>query len=118
MKKLLKLMLVALLVGLIAAVVASIVSKKKLESMTDDEIREYLGLKLSGRVGEDQLVTIQDAVVSGVRRKKAVTDHYVEEVEEAMDELDELSEDAQEAADGIVEDAQEAVEEAVEASSE
>ena len=118
MKKLLKLMLVALLVGLIAAVVASIVSKKKLESMTDDEIREYLGLKLAGRVGEDQLVTIQDAVVSGVRRNKTASDHYIEEVEDAMDDLDELSEEAQEAADGIVEDAQEVAEEALEASNE
>ena len=118
MKKLMKLVLVALVVGLIAAVVASILSKKKLESMSDDEIREYLGLKLSGRVGEDQLVTIQDAVVSGVRRKKAVTDHYIEDVEEAMDDLDELSEEAQEAEGDIVEDTLETVEEVLEASNE
>jgi len=118
MKKIFKLVLVVLIVGLISAVVASIVSKKKLESMSDDEIREYLGLKLAGRVGEDQLVTIQNAVVSGVRGKQAATDHYIEEVEEAMDELDEVSEEAQEAPDGVVEDAQEAVEEALEASNE
>lgn len=104
MKKLFKLVLVVLVVGLISAVVASIVSKKKLESMSDDEIREYLGLKLAGRVGDDQLVTIQNAVVSGVRGKQAATDHYVEEVEEAMVELDNLAEEVEEAA----EDAQEA----------
>lgn len=104
MKKLFKLVLVVLIVGLISAVVASIVSKKKLESMSDDEIREYLGLKLAGRVGDDQLATIQNAVVSGVRGKQAATDHYVEEVEEAMVELDELAEEAEDAA----EEAQEA----------
>ncbi len=99
MKTFLKLIFVGLIVGLVAAVVASIVSKKKLESMSDDEIREYLGLKLAGRVGDDQLVTIQNAVVSGVRGKKADTDHYIEQVEEAIEELDELAEEAQEAAD-------------------
>jgi hypothetical protein len=92
----LKLVFVGLIVGLVAAVVASIVSKKKLESMTDDEIREYLGLKLAGRVGDDQLVTIQDAVVAGVRGKRAATDHYVEDVEEAMDDLDGVAEEAAE----------------------
>jgi hypothetical protein len=90
----LKLVFVGLIVGLVAAVVASVISKKKLESMTDDEIREYLGLKLQGRVGDDQLVTIQNAVVSGVRGKRASTDHYIEDVEEAMDELDEVADDA------------------------
>jgi Holliday junction resolvase RusA-like endonuclease len=94
MKLLLKLMFLTLIVGLIAAVVASVVSKKKLESMSDDEIREYLGLKLAGRVGEDQLVTIQEAVVSGVRGKRPSVDNYVEDVEDAMDELDLVEEDA------------------------
>jgi Holliday junction resolvase RusA-like endonuclease len=94
MKLLLKLMFLTLIVGLIAAVVASIVSKKKLESMSDDEIREYLGLKLAGRVGEDQLVTIQEAVVSGVRGKRPSVDNYIEDVEDAMDELDLVEEDA------------------------
>jgi Holliday junction resolvase RusA-like endonuclease len=94
MKLLLKLMFLTLIVGLIAAVVASVVSKKKLESMSDDEIREYLGLKLAGRVGEDQLVTIQEAVVSGVRGKRPSVDNYIEDVEDAMDELDLVEEDA------------------------
>jgi Holliday junction resolvase RusA-like endonuclease len=94
MKLLLRLMFLTLIVGLIAAVVASVVSKKKLESMSDDEIREYLGLKLAGRVGEDQLVTIQEAVVSGVRGKRPSVDNYVEDVEDAMDELDLVEEDA------------------------
>lgn len=96
MRMFLKLVFVGLIVGLVAAAVASVISKKKLESMTDDEIREYLGLKLQGRVGDDQLVTIQDAVVSGVRGKRAATDHYIEDVEEAMDELDEVADEAAE----------------------
>ena len=88
MKLFVKLLFITFVVGLIAAVVASIVSKKKLESMSDDEIREYLGVKLAGRVGDDQLLTIQDAVVTGVRGKRPSVDHYVEDVEEAMDDLD------------------------------
>ena len=97
MRMFLKLVFVGVIVGLVSAVVAAAISKKKLESMTDDEIREYLGLKLAGKVGDDQLVTIQDAVVSGVRGKRAATDHYIEDVEEAMDELNEVAEDAEEA---------------------
>ena len=104
MKMFLKLVFLGLIVGLIAAAVASVISKKRLASMSDEEIREYLGLKLAGRVGDDQLVTIQNAVVSGVRGKQAATDHYVEEVEEAMDDLDELAEEAQEAAEEAAEE--------------
>ena len=109
MKTFFKLLFIAFVVGLIAAVVASIVSKKKLESMSDDEIREYLGVKLAGRVGDDQLVTIQDAVVSGVRGKRPSVDHYIEDVEDAMDDLD-LVEEAAEAEELAEESAQEALE--------
>jgi len=98
MKSLFRLVFVLLLVAAVAGVVASIVSKKKLDSMTDDEIREYLGLKLAGKVGDDQLVKIQDAVVSGVRGKKPPVDHYVEDVEEAMEDLDDVAQDAAEEA--------------------
>jgi hypothetical protein len=94
MKTFIKLLFITFVVGLIAAVVASIVSKKKLESMSDDEIREYLGVKLAGRVGDDQLVTIQDAVVSGVRGKRPSVDHYIEDVEDAIDDLDLVEEEA------------------------
>ena len=109
MKTFFKLLFIAFVVGLIAAVVASIVSKKKLESMSDDEIREYLGVKLAGRVGDDQLVTIQDAVVSGVRGKRPSVDHYIEDVEDAMDDLD-LVEEAAAAEEMAEESAQEALE--------
>ena len=112
MKTFFKLLFIAFVVGLIAAVVASIVSKKKLESMSDDEIREYLGVKLAGRVGDDQLVTIQDAVVSGVRGKRPSVDHYIEDVEDAMDDLDLVEEEAaaEEMAEESAQEALEAVE--------
>jgi len=118
MKLFVKLLFLSFVVGLIAAVVASIVSKKKLESMSDDEIREYLGVKLAGRVGDDQLVTIQDAVVSGVRGKRPSVDHYVEDVEDAMDELDLVEEAAagEVAAEKAAQEAPEAVESVVEES--
>lgn len=112
MKRFVKLLFFAFIVGLVAAVVASIVSKKKLESMSDDEIREYLGVKLAGRVGDDQLVTIQDAVVSGVRGKRPSVDHYVEDVEEALDDLDLVEEEA--AAEIIAEESAEDTLETVE----
>ncbi|RLE16983.1 MAG: hypothetical protein DRJ28_00250 [Actinobacteria bacterium] len=96
MKSFFKLIFVLLLVAVVAGVVASIASKKKLESMSDDEIREYLGAKLAGKVGDDQLATIQDAVISGVRGKKPEVDHYIEDVDEAMDELADVAEEAAE----------------------
>jgi hypothetical protein len=116
MKFFAKLLFLSIVVGLVAAVVASIVSKKKLESMSDDEIREYLGVKLAGRVGEDQLVTIQDAVVSGVRGKRPSVDHYIENVEDAMDELDLVEEDA--AAEVAAEESAQETLEAVESADE
>lgn len=99
MKKLLRLIFVLLVVSAVAAIVASVVSKKKLESMSDDEIREFLGLKLTGKVGEDQLVTIQEAVISGVRGKKPKVDHYIDDVEDALDDLDHVAEEVADAVD-------------------
>jgi hypothetical protein len=94
MKAFFKFVFVLLLLGVVAGVIASVVSKKKLESMSDDEIREYLGVKLAGKVGDDQLATIQDAVISGVRGKKPVVDHYIEDGGEVMDELADDVDDA------------------------
>ena len=104
MKSFFKLVFVLLLVGAVAGVVGSVISKKKLESMSDDEIREFLGVKLAGKVGDDQLTTIQDAVISGVRGRKPAVDHYVEDVDEAMDELADVVHEVEEA----VENAEEA----------
>jgi len=80
--------------------------------MSDDEIREFLGLKLSGKVGDDQLVTIQEAVISGVRGKQPSVDHYIDEVAEAMDELEDVVDDASDVVEDTVPAAPEAVEDA------
>ncbi len=83
MKVFLKFLFVISVAAAIAAVVASIVSKKKIMSMSDDEIREFLSSKLSGRVGDEQLGKIQDAVVSKVRGKAHEVEHYIDEPDDA-----------------------------------
>ena len=118
MKTLLKLIFVLLAISVVAAIVASVVSKKKLESMSDDEIREFLGLKLSGKVGEDQLVAIQDAVISGVRGKQPTVDHYIDDVEEALDDLDHVAQEAAEEVADAVDEVTDTAEDAVEAATE
>ena len=74
MKALLKTLFLMIVVGLVVAGVASIMSKKRLESKSDDEIREFLARKLDGKVGEEQLTTIQDAVIGGIRGKSSRTE--------------------------------------------
>jgi hypothetical protein len=74
MKALLKTLFLMIVVGLVIAGVASIMSKKRLESKSDDEIREFLARKLDGKVGEEQLTTIQDAVIGGIRGKSSRTE--------------------------------------------
>lgn len=94
MKAFLKFLFLIFAVAAIAAVVASIVSKKKIMSMSDDEIREFLSSKLSGRVGDEQLGKIQDAVVSKVRGKAHEVEHYIDEPDDAETDAD--SDDADE----------------------
>lgn len=84
-KSLFKFVFRILVVAVVAAVVASIVAREKLKTMSDDEINEYLSSKLSGRVGDDQLETIQKSVVAGVRGKKAAIDDYIDEDDDASD---------------------------------
>lgn len=114
MKAFFKFVFVLLIIGVVAGVVASVVSKKKLEAMSDDEIREFLGLKLAGKVGDDQLVTIQEAVISGVRGKQPSVDHYIDEVADAIDDLEDVADDAADTVEDEVEAASEAVEDATE----
>jgi hypothetical protein len=110
MKKLLSTLFLMIVVGLAVAGVASYMSRKRLESKSDDEIREFLARKLEGRVGEEQLTTIQDAVIGGVRGKKSVdatveddshegaaTNEAAEEEEAASDEDDATEESSEEA---------------------
>jgi Na+-transporting NADH:ubiquinone oxidoreductase subunit NqrC len=98
MKKILKVLLLLLFLAMIAGAVASYLSKKRFESMTDDEIRAMLAAKLGDRVSEDQLASIQDSVVAGVRARRSRTeDHYVEDVQEAVEELTEVALEVEEA---------------------
>lgn len=119
MKKLIKIVFVVAIAGIVAAVVASAVSKKKLSSMSDDEIRAFLDSKLSGKVGEDQLGSIQTAVIAGVRRGGSAVEGVEDlagEVEAAVTEVEEeVEKDVEDlGADiaEIVEDAEAAVEDA------
>jgi hypothetical protein len=68
MKKLLTALVLILLVGVAASVVASLLAKKRLAGMSDDEIREFLAAKLEGKVGGEQLATIQEAAITGIRK--------------------------------------------------
>ncbi len=106
MKKLIKGTFLLLLVVGVAAAVAATVSRKKFESMSDDEIRDFLAAKLEGKVADDQLSSIQDAVVAGVRgRRPGAADHFVEDVEEAVEELTGVAAEAADTAGDAVSDA-------------
>lgn len=119
MKKLIKIVFVVAIAGIVAAVVASAVSKKKLSSMSDDEIRAFLDSKLSGKVGEDQLGSIQTAVIAGVRRGGSTVEGVEDlagEVEAAVTEVEEeVKQDVEDLGEEIAEiseDAEAAVEDA------
>ncbi len=97
MKKLIKIILLVSVVSVVVSVAVSFVSKKKLSQMSDDEIRAFLSSKLGGKVGEDQLASIQDAVIAGVRKGSnapAVVDDFVEDVEDAASDLADVATDA------------------------
>lgn len=99
MKKLLRTLFLMIVVGIVVAGVASYMSKKRLESKSDDEIREFLARKLDGKVGEEQLATIQEAVIGGIRGKSASPDATQDddsdatEVKVVDEEQTELAED-------------------------
>ena len=82
--------------------------------MSEEEIREYLDLKLAGRMSEEQVAQIQDAVVAAVKRAPEVADMVEEAVEEAIEEaeVEEALEEAE--AEEALEEAEEIVEEAAE----
>jgi hypothetical protein len=116
MKKLLKTMFLMIVVGLVVAGVASYMSKKRLESKSDDEIREFLAKKLDGKVADEQLATIQDAVIGGIRRKSAKSDSGSDD--EAADESVVADVDADDDAEGVAEDDAPASDDAADESSE
>jgi hypothetical protein len=111
MKKLLKTLFLMIVVGLVIAGVASIMSKKRLESKSDDEIREFLARKLDGKVGEEQLTTIQDAVIGGIRGKSSRTEaepsdddtesSVADIADDQADEVDDADDDADDEGDDV-----------------
>ena len=87
----------------IGAIVALVVNQKqKFSGMSEEEIREYLDLKLVGRMSEEQVAQIQDAVISAVKRSPEVADMVEEAVEEAIEDAE--IEDAVEAAEEVAEE--------------
>jgi len=108
-----KTLILILLAAGIGAVVALVVNQKqKFSGMSEEEIREYLDLKLAGRMSDEQVAQIQDAVISAVKRSPEIADMVEEAVEEA--EIEEVVEEAE--IEEVVEDlkVEEAVEEVVE----
>jgi ketopantoate reductase len=91
----------------IGAVVALVVNQKqKFSGMSEEEIREYLDLKLAGRMSDEQVAQIQDAVISAVKRSPEVADMVEEAIDEAIDEVEEEAE-IEEAAEELVEETDE-----------
>jgi ketopantoate reductase len=73
----------------IGAIVALVVNQKqKFSGMSEEEIREYLDLKLAGRMSEEQVAQIQDAVISAVKRSPEVADMVEEAVEEVKEDAE------------------------------
>ena len=103
-----KTLILILLAAGIGAVVALVVNQKqKFSGMSEEEIREYLDLKLAGRMSDEQVAQIQDAVVSAVKRSPEIADMVEEAVEDA--EIEEVIEDLEieEAAEELVEEIEE-----------
>ncbi len=103
-----KTLVLILLAAGIGAVVALVVNQKqKFSGMSEEEIREYLDLKLAGRMSDEQVAQIQDAVVSAVKRSPEIADMVEEAVEDA--EIEEVIEDleVEEAAEELVEEIEE-----------
>lgn len=104
-----KTLILILIAAGIGAVVALVVNQKqKFSGMSEEEIREYLDLKLAGRMSDEQVAQIQDAVVSAVKRSPEIADMVEEAVEDA--EIEEVIEDLEieEAAEELVEEIEEA----------
>lgn len=104
MKKLFKILVLMLVAGAVAGAVASFMAKKRLEAMSDEEIRAYLASKLEGRVGEEQLATIQEATVSGIRKGRKSTDPIATTAKEAAEAVAEDSGDVAESVEDIAGD--------------
>ena len=105
----LKTLILVILAAGIGAIVALVVNqKKKFAGMSEEEIRSYLDAKLAGKMSEEQLGQIQDAVVAAVKRKTAEVEELIEEaVDEAVSEEETVVEVAiEEATEDVAEEAE------------
>jgi hypothetical protein len=94
----LKTLILILIAAGIGAIVALVVNQKqKFSGMSEEEIREYLDLKLAGRMSDEQVAQIQEAVVSAVKRSPEVADLVDEAIDDAIEEA--VVEDAADAAE-------------------
>lgn len=88
------LVLIMIAAGIGAIVAFVVTQKQKFSGMSEEEIREYLDLKLSGRMTDEQITQIQDAVVSAVKRSPEVADVVEEAAEEAAETVTEIATEA------------------------
>jgi hypothetical protein len=112
------LILVMLAAGIGATVALVINQKQKFAGMSEEEIRAYLDQKLAGRMSEDQVAQIQDAVVSAVKGVSEAIDDAEEALADAADVITEVAEEVAEeqaAEDAAEEEVVEAIAEAEEA---
>jgi ketopantoate reductase len=85
----LKTLILIVIAAGIGAIVALVVNQKqKFSGMSEEEIREYLDLKLAGRMSDEQVAQIQDAVVSAVKRSPEVADMVEEVIEDAIEDAE------------------------------
>jgi biopolymer transport protein ExbB/TolQ len=110
-----KTLILVLLAAGIGAMVALIVNQKqKFAGMSEEEIRAYLDQKLSGKMSEEQVGQIQDAVVSAVKGVSQAADKAEEAVLDAADAVAEAKEEAAEAVEEAMEEVAEVAEEVAE----
>ena len=107
------LILVLLAAGIGAMVALFINQKQKFAGMSEEEIRAYLDQKLAGRMSEDQVTQIQDAVVSAVKGVTEAVEDAQEAVTEAAEAIAEVAEEVAEE-QAAAEEAAEAIEESEE----
>lgn len=107
------LILIIIAAGIGALVALVVNQKQKFSGMSEEEIREYLDLKLAGRMSDEQVAQIQDAVISAVKRSPEVADMVEEAIDEAIEEVEEEAK-LEEAEEELTEVLEEAAEEIVE----
>ena len=115
----LRMLILVLLAAGIGALVALVVNQKqKFAGMSDEDIRAYLDQKLGGRMSEDQVRQIQDAVLSAVKGASAKADAAADVVDTAKDAASDVADTAKDAASDVADTAKDAASDVAEAAKE